>query len=97
MFSEEDYKSFKHEIKKIQEIRAEEFDSSSITLERDPNNHHIISIEKDGKKKIVALRMEIPPEKAKHIEGAPREVNLTHESIVCLDIYTTMICAIVKH
>lgn len=67
MFSEEEYKNFKHEIKKIQELRAEEFDSSSITVERDPKNNHIITIEKDGKKKLVTLSLEIPIEKAKKI------------------------------
>ena len=41
--------------------------------------------------------MDIPADMAKKIEGNPKEVNLTHESIVCLDIYTSVICAIVKH
>lgn len=44
MFSEDEYRSFKHEIKKIQEIKAEEFDSSSITVERDPKNNHRITL-----------------------------------------------------
>lgn len=97
MFFEEEHRNFKHEIKKIQELRAEEFDSSSINIERDPKNNHIIAIEKEGKKKWVTLRMEIPAEKSRRMEGAPREVNLTHESIICLDIWNSMICAIVKH
>jgi len=41
----------------LQELRAEEFDSSSVTVERDPNNNHIIALEKDGKKRWVTLRM----------------------------------------
>lgn len=61
MFSEEEYKNFKHEIKKIQELRAEEFESSNLTVERDPKNNHLITIEKDGKKKLFTLRLEFPP------------------------------------
>lgn len=97
MFSEDESKNYKHEIKKIQELRAEEFDSSSITIERDPKNNHIVGLEKDGKKRWVTLRMEIPPERAKKLEGSPREVSLTHESIIYLDIWNSMICALVKH
>lgn len=97
MFSEDQYKSFKQEIKKIQELRAEEFDSSSISIEKDPKNNHRIVLEKEGKKREVQLRMQIPTERAKKIEGNPKEVNLTHESIIHLDIWNSMICAIVKH
>ena len=57
MFSEDEYKSFKQEIKKIQELRAEEFDSSSISIEKDPKNNHRIVLEKEGKKREVQLRM----------------------------------------
>jgi hypothetical protein len=46
---------------------------------------------------MVTLRLDIPAEKARKIEGTPREVSLTHESIVCLDVSTTTICAIVNH
>lgn len=71
MFSEDESKTFKQEIKKIQELRAEEFDASSITIERDSKNNHRIALEKDGKKKWVALRLELSVEKSKKIEGNP--------------------------
>lgn len=35
-------------------------------------NNHILNLEKDGKKKLVALRLDIPAEKARKIEGIPR-------------------------
>ena len=44
MFSEEEYRNFKHEIKKINELRTEEFDSSAVSIEKDPKNNHLLTI-----------------------------------------------------
>jgi hypothetical protein len=45
---------------------------------------------------VVSLRLEIPVEKAKKLDCF-KEVNLTHTSIICLDTWSSYICAIVKH
>ena len=96
MFAEDEYKSFKTQIKKVQEQRTEEFDSSTISVEKMEGNNHLISLEKDGKKCVISLHLEIPHEKAKKL-GCSREVKLTHESIVYIDFWNSMICAIIRH
>jgi hypothetical protein len=41
--------------------------------------------------------MEIPADRARKIEGSPKEVSLTHESIIHLDVWNSNISAIVRH
>lgn len=60
MFAEDENKSYKTEIKRVQEQRTEEFDSSTIGVEKMDGNNHLISLEKDGKKCVISLHLEIP-------------------------------------
>jgi len=53
-------------------LRGDEFDNATVNIERDMRNNHLLNLEKDGKKKLVSLRLDIPAEKARKIEGTPR-------------------------